>query len=83
MYSNIQTDMALEKELSILHLDPKTVGDCEAQWAYLRDFKAQHPSDILTLIGYTYFSNATPPKSATPHEPVGAIFFRTPWPKAT
>ena len=61
-----QTDMVLEKELRVLHLDPKGTGSGLVHGAWLEDMRHQS----LTPQWHTFSNKATPPNSATPYEPV-------------
>ena len=69
----MQSDMALEKELKVLHLDPKTTGSELRYWASLEQRKPQIPLPNQ----HTSSNKATPPNSATPCEIIGANSIQT------
>jgi hypothetical protein len=68
----MQVGMVLEKELRVLHLDPKAAGgDCVTHWAepeHIRDLKSVAPVTHFFQQGHTYSNKATPPNSATLYE---------------
>lgn len=73
-HAGMQADTVLEKELTVLHLDPQTARRGTLGLAWLFETSKPTHSDIL--------SPQTPylpqyPNNVTPYETVGTIFFQT------
>jgi hypothetical protein len=64
----MQPDIALEKELRVLHLDPLAAGR-ESHWTWLGHLKPQSPPPVTYFLqqGYTYSSKATPSNPSEQH----------------
>jgi hypothetical protein len=73
--------MVVEKELRVLHLDQMAAGRDIAMLVLAWDAetsKSLPPMPPMTHFlqqSYTYSNKTTSPNSATPYEPVRAIFF--------
>ena len=82
-HGSVPTDMVLEKELRVLHLDPMTAeGNCHSR-ASLSIYETSKSTSTVTHFlkqGHTHSNKATSPSSATlygpsiqTHESMGAI----------
>ena len=74
-----QADVVLEKELRVLHLDPKHQEERMSHWAWLKLLKSQSLAQVTGFLqqGHIYLNKATSPNSATPYGPSEAIFIQT------
>ena len=63
----MQAGMVLEKELRVLHIDPKEAeGGCVSHW-HRRPQSLPPTVTHFLQQGHTYSNNATPPNSAPPY----------------
>jgi hypothetical protein len=75
----MQADMILGKELRASHLYLQA-AEVNATLAIARATETSKPAFIVTYFlqqGHTQSNKATPPNSATPYGPIGAIFVQT------
>jgi hypothetical protein len=71
-HDSIQVDIVLEKELRVQHVDQQAAGRESDSGSDLSFWNLKaHPQ------WHTSFDKATPPNSATPYIPMGAIFIQT------
>ena len=73
-----QVCMMLERQPKVLCLDQQAARvNQKRHWAWFQFLKPQCSPPVTHFLqkGHTYFNKATPPNSATPCGPIGAIFY--------